>query len=139
MQTALQITKHTVETEITTCIERALFFYDYQGIDHTPRGAVDALMQLTQAIGMCKQGSELHTELDAAAKKVRDSLSVRTQLASLPIGNTNADKKRYHSVLEHAYGGKIDDEENSRLMQSYRKTTDGRRVFAYPFNVQIGW
>ena len=67
---------------------------------------------------MCGQGGPLYIELDAASKKIRDSLSVRAQLDSLPMG----DKKKYQSVLEAAYGGRIDDEENSRLMQSYRKT-----------------
>ena len=59
-----------VATELHTCIERALFFFDYQGIDHTPRGAADALEQTMQALGMCSHGSELHIELDAASKKV---------------------------------------------------------------------
>ena len=51
---------------------------------------------------------------DDAARKLRDALGVRTQWAALPPGN----KKKYHSALEHAYGGAIDDEENSRLRQS---------------------
>ena len=61
---------------------------------------------------------------------LRDTLSVRTQLASLPMG----DKKKYQSVLEHAYGGRIDDEENSRLMQSYRKTIWEQFEEAFPSN-----
>ena len=61
-----------------------------------------------QALGMCQLRSELWNELDAAAKKVRDSLSVRTQLAARLLGN----KKKYHSVLEHAYGGKMDHEDD---------------------------
>ena len=36
----------------------------------------------------------------------RDTLSVRTQMASLSTG----DEKRYQFVLEHAYGSRIDDE-----------------------------
>ena len=88
------------------------------------------MRQTTQALEMCGQGESLYTELDAAAKKVRDTLSVRTQLASLPMG----DKKKYQSVLEHAYGGRIDDEENSRLMQSYRKTIWEQFEEAFPSN-----
>ena len=104
LQTALKImTQNEVQTDLSTCI------------DDTPRGAVDALKQVMQALGMCQLRSELWN--DAAAKKVRDSLSVRTQLAAFLLGN----KKKYHSVLEHAYGEKIDHEENSRLMQSYRE------------------
>ena len=119
LQTFLETSiQNEVSTEVTTCVERALLFFDYPGVDHTPRGAVDALKQVMQAIEMVERQSEEYEKLDAASKKVRDSLSVRTQLASLPMG----DKKKYHLVLEHAYGGKIDDEENSRLMQSYRKT-----------------
>ena len=38
---------------------------------------------------MCGQGGTLYTELDAAAKKVRDSLSVRTQLDALPMGDVS--------------------------------------------------
>ena len=34
-----------IATELSTCIERAIFFFDYYGPDSTPRGAVDALMQ----------------------------------------------------------------------------------------------
>ena len=34
--------------------------------------------------------------------------SVRTQLAAFVLGN----KKLYHSVLEHAYGGKMDIEDD---------------------------
>ena len=117
-------------TELSTCIERAIFFLDYQGTDSSPRGAVDALRQITQAREMCGQGGSLYTELDAAAKKVRDSLIVRTQLDALPMG----DKKLYQSVLEAAYGGRIDDEENSRLMQSYRKTIWEKFEEAFPSN-----
>ena len=65
---------------------------------------------------MATVGGE-YKELDAAAKKVRDTLIVRTQLMALPMG----DKKKYEAVLKAAYGGRIDGEENSRLMQSYRK------------------
>ena len=131
LQNALNIAlQNEFATELSTCIERAIFFFDYQGADSTPRGAVDALRQTTQALEMCGQGGALYTELDAAAKKVRDTLSVRTQLAALPMG----DKKRYQSVLEHAYGGRIDDEENSRLMQSYRKTIWEQFEEAFPSN-----
>ena len=34
--------------------------------------------------------------------------SVRTQWAALLLGN----KKKYHSVLEHVYGGKMDHEDD---------------------------
>ena len=82
LQTALEImTQNEVQTDLSTCI------------DDTPRGAVDALKQVMQALGMCQLRSELWN--DAAAKKVRDSLSVRTQLAAFLLGN----KKKYHSVL----------------------------------------
>ena len=67
---------------------------------------------------------------NAAADKLRDALAVRAQLASLPMG----DQQRYQSVLEHAYGGRIDDEENSRLMQSYRKTIWEQFEEAFPSN-----
>ena len=112
LQNALQIAiANEIATELSTCIERAIFFFDYQGTDSTPRGAVDALRQTTQALDMCGHtapSGPLYTELDGAAKKVRDTLSVRTQLMALPMG----DKKKYQSVLEAAYGGRIDDEEN---------------------------
>ena len=131
LQNALNIAmQNELATELSTCIERAIFFFDYEGSDSTPRGAVDALRQTTQALEMCGRGGALYTELDAAAKKIRDTLSVRTQLASLPMG----DKKRYQSVLEHAYGGRIEDEENSRLMQSYRKTIWEQFEDAFPSN-----
>ena len=84
-------------TEVGTCIERAILFLDYGGLDSTPRGAVDALRETKQALEMCSQGP-LYTELDAAAKKVRDTLSVRAQIHALPIG----DKKKYVLVLEAA-------------------------------------
>ena len=133
LQNALNIAKENeIETEITTCIERAILFLDYEGNDSTPRGALDALRQTTQALDMCghtTHSEPLYTELDAAAKKVRDSLSVRTQLIA-PMG----DKEQYQSVLEAAYGGRIDDEENSRLMQSYRKTIWEQFPNAFPSN-----
>ena len=53
---------------------------------------------------------------------------MRTQLASLSTG----DEKRYQSVLEHAYGGRIDDEENIHLMQSYKKTSKEQFEGAFP-------
>ena len=53
---------------------------------------------------MATVGGE-YKELDAAAKKVRDTLIVRTQLMALPMG----DKKKYEAVLKAAYGGRIDD------------------------------
>ena len=31
------------------------------------------------------------------------------------------DKEKYHSVLEAAYGGRFDDDENSRLMNRYHE------------------
>ena len=91
---------------------------------------MDALRQATQAIEMIFSGGPLYTELDAAVKKIRDSLSVRTQLEAMPMG----DKKKYQSVLVAAYGGRIDDEENSRLMQSYRKTIWEKFEEAFPSN-----
>ena len=108
-----------LSTDLVTCIERAIFFLDNKGTDSTPLGAVDALRQTTQALDMCGHGhaGSLYVELDAAAKKVRDTLSVRTQLMALPMG----DKKKYEAVLMAAYAGRIDDEEKSRLMQSYSK------------------
>ena len=51
------------------------------------------------------------------SRKFKVNVSVRTQLASLSTG----DEKRYQSVLEHAYGGRIIDEENIHLMQGIRK------------------
>ena len=75
---------------------------------------------------MIQWGSALYKELDAATKKVRDALSVRTQLDSMPMGDK--------TVLEAAYGGRIDDEENSRLMQSYRKTIWEKFEDAFPAN-----
>ena len=55
----------------------------------------------------------LHS-IDDAVRKLRDAKGVRTQWAALPPGN----EKKYHSALEHADGGEIDDEENFRLSQS---------------------
>ena len=131
LQTALKMaTQQEVSTDLSTCIERAVFFFDYNGIDHTPRGAVDALKEVTQAVGMSKFRSELYWKLKAAEWKVRDSLTVRTVLASGTLSN----RKKYHSVLEEAYGGKIDDEENSRLMQSFRKTIWEKFDGAFPSN-----
>ena len=130
LQNSLNIAlANELATEVVTCIERAILFLDYGGLDSTPRGAVDALRQTTQALEMCSQGP-LYTELDAAAKKVRDTLSVRAQIHALPIG----DKKKYVLVLEAAYGGRIDDEENSRLMLSYRKTIWEKFPDAFPSN-----
>ena len=122
--------------DLKRIIERAIFFFDYEGKDSSPRGAVDAIRETKQAKVICeprqnnnkKQKTknkkkteegvlydDLYKELDSAEKNARDALSVRTQLL-VPMG----DKKKYLSVLEDAYGEKIDDEENSRLMQSYR-------------------
>ena len=133
LQKALQIAvANDIATELITCIERAILLFDYKGNDSTPRGAVDALRQTTKALDMCSHttpSGQLYTELDAAAKKVRDTLSVRTQLIV-----TMGDKKKYQSVLEAAYGGRIDDEENSRLMQSYRKTIWEKFENAFPSN-----
>ena len=130
LQSAHQIAvSNDFATELSICIERAIFFFDYEGTDSSPRGAVDALRQTTQALDMCGGKQPLFGELDQAAKKVRDTLSARTQLM-VPMG----DKKKYQSVLEAAYGGRIDDEENSRLMQSYRKTIWEQFEDAFPSN-----
>ena len=132
LDSALQMSLE-FEPELSTCIERAIFFFDYQGADSTPRGAVDALRHTTQAMEMVGGGGPLYTELDAAVKKVRDSLSVRAALAALPMG----DKKKYESVLEAAHGGRIDDEEKSRLMQSYRKIVWEQFEEAFPSNNKL--
>ena len=131
LDSALQMSLE-FEPELSTCIERAIFFFDYQGPDSTPRGAVYALRHTTQAMEMVG-GGPLYTELDAAVKKVRDSLSVRAALAALPMG----DKKKYESVLEAAHGGRIDDEEKSRLMQSYRKIVWEQFEEAFPSNNKL--
>ena len=138
LNSALEMSSE-LASELSTCIERAIFFFDYRGPDSSPRGAVDALWHTTSAMRMIS-GGDLYKELDAAVKKVRDSLSVRTQLAALPMG----DKKKYESVLKAAYGGRIDDEENSRLMQSYRKIVWEKFEEAFPSNnkrenIQRGW
>ena len=61
--------------------------------------------------------AKLHKEFVPLPAKARDCLIVRAQLHALP----DWDKKKYMSVLEAAYGGRINDEEISRLMQSYSK------------------
>ena len=46
LQNALNIVlANEIATELSTCIERAIFFLDYLGTDSSPRGAVDALRQ----------------------------------------------------------------------------------------------
>ena len=121
LKAALKIVKSIdVPTELEVCIERAEFFVDNRGTDPSPRDAMDALRHITEAIKMCEQWApytKLHKELVPLPAKARDCLIVRAQLHALP----DWDKKKYMSVLEAANGGRIRDEEISRLMQSYNK------------------
>lgn len=125
-----------VHPDLETLIERAMFFLGNGNSDSSPIVAVDALRETTTALMFCKRTTRsqpLFTELDGAAKKVRDTLTVRAQLKALPIG----DKKKYQSVLKEAYaavGFVINDEENSRLMQSYRKVIWEQFADAFPSN-----
>ena len=138
LQNSLKIAlQNEVNSELRTFIERAIFFFDYEGADSTPKGAMDALKHAKQARKIWEipgdkgdHGKEFGEELHAAVKKVRDTLSVRTQLEALPMG----DKKRYQAVLKQANGGIIDDEENSQLMQSYRKIIWEQFEEAFPSN-----
>ena len=126
---ALELSTDT-DTDLIFFINGANFFLDYKGVDSSPRGAADAVKTAWRALGLCKRKTELHEALDAAVKAIRDVLSLRTQLASLPLGN----KKKYCSVLQAAWGEPIDDEENSRLMQSYRKSVWDKFPGAFPSN-----
>ena len=72
LQEALNITvANGFDTELSTSIERAIYFLDYQGTDSTPRGAVDALSHTTQALKMCDISKQwpLYETLDGAEKK----------------------------------------------------------------------
>ena len=55
--------------------------------------------------------------LNDCVEKLCEAATLRIQFAALPLGN----KKEYHSVLTHAFGGNITDEEYSRMVQIYRK------------------
>ena len=127
---AFKMARDELSTELSTCIERAIYFLDYLGTDSSPRGALDALKRTTEALDMCKRGGALWIELDKAKRKLYDSLTLRTQLNALPIG----DKKKYQAVLQKTYGRRINDEENSRLMQSYRKVIWPEFEDAFPSN-----
>ena len=147
------VVSQDTETELSTCIERALFFLDHQdtdssprGADSSPRGAVDALRQATQAVEMCEAwrrsrrlftdlnaAAEVSTDLDAAAKRVRDTLGVRVQLHALPMGN----RKKFQSVLEAAWGGRLDKDESSKIYLSYRKTIWDKFEAAFNSNNKI--
>ena len=131
LRQALVISRYAdVSTDLIFFIKGANFFLDYQGVDSSPRGAADAVKRAWIALGMCKRKNELYDELETAVKAIRDVLSVRTQLASLPLGN----KKKYSSVLQAAWVETINDEENSRQMQSYRKTVWEKFPGAFPSN-----
>ena len=118
LQNALQIVLACdVDADLRDTIQSALFHFDYEGKDSSPKGAVEALKHAKRALWMCEFWELLYDELDAAEKTVRDSLTIRTQLHALPIGI----RATYKKTLREAYGGYIDVEDYSQLMQSYRK------------------
>ena len=96
--------KSELDTDLITRIRNAVDFLDYKGTDSSPRGAVAALRQATQAVQMVRHLQEgvvshrqqemLFTMLDEAAKTLRDALTVRAQLVAFPIG----DNKKFHAI-----------------------------------------
>ena len=106
------------DTDMLQCIARAFFFFEN---DATPSAAVDTLKQIELALRIMIPSGHLYDELRAAARYTRDTLITRVQELALPIG----DEKKYKSILAAAYANYSDtlddDEEMSRLMQSYKK------------------
>ena len=149
---ALKIVKENyLDSELKQCINLAILYFGYGGKKSTSRGAADAIRQTRLAKKFAATGTsgkqktktkneektkegvlfdELHKLLISAEKYARDTLMIRTQ-QQVPMG----DKKKFQAVLDEAFGGNIDDEEeNSRLMQSYRIVIWEEFPGAFPSN-----
>ena len=96
----------------------------------TTQGAYDALKQTMEAQKMCKPETDMKNLLDSTERLMRDLLSVRAQIESLPLGN----KDRYLKVLEKANREHIGDREMSLLLLSYRKVIWMNFASAFPTN-----
>ena len=121
--------------QIAQCIERALFFFHYQGSriyhlrrnpeefvtesDQQATNAVDALSELSKAIEI-NCGTEVcePSMLKESKMKVIDAATFRIQYAAgLQLGN----KEAYYAALMRAHGGTIGPERESIMYASYRR------------------
>ena len=102
--------------EITTCMERALYYFnEFQD----PPGAVSAMRQVFQAIEI-NNGIGKHLDphkLAACVHKVRDVATYRVQWVSHPIGVEGP----YTENLLRFWGDDISDELMFYWNQTYRK------------------
>ena len=85
--------------------------------DAVPKATVEASRRLQYAKKLTREASKtLFSALDNAIQSVRDSLILRVQLR-VKLGDRDA----FIAELELAYGSRMDDEEKSLFMLSYRK------------------
>ena len=85
--------------------------------DAVPKATVEASRRLQYAKKLTREAPKtLFSALDNAIQSVRDSLILRVQLR-VKLGDRDA----FIAELELAYGSRMDDEEKSLFMLSYRK------------------
>ena len=101
--------------------------------DAVPKATVEASRRLQYAKKITDEASNtLFSALDNAIQSVRDSLILRVQLR-VDLGDRNA----FIAELELAYEGRMDNEEKSLCMLSYRKVVWEKFADAFESNSKM--